>query len=230
MTRRILPHPPRPPKKGAKLFVAGPGQHEAYLGPGAGKWDAYARGYRLASELLAGHVGDSVFHSSLLGFPILFLYRHYLELRIKDLGDIAAEFLGQEYPEPTHDLLKLWRGVRPNLEEVLQESAEHFDAVEETIREFSAVDQHFYAFRYPVDRNREPTLRAYPRSVRLDPDGQPVDAEPAGPPSPWRIDVSHLKEIMEGVGDVLDGCSDAMREALRAKWDEWAEMGGDYAP
>ena len=226
MTGKILPDDPRPPKKGDKLFAVGsPGYHNASLDIGAGDWDAYAMAYRLAAGLLAGHVADNIVYSNLLGFPVLFLYRQYLELRIKDLGVAAAQLLGQEYAVPIeHKLLRLWQGVRPMLEEVFPGSTQEFNPVEEKIREFCAVDPGSCTFRYPVDTTGKPTLPTAPKYVQINADGWPVNPPPE--PGLKHVDISHLKEIMDGVAAVLDGCSIRLYEAQTAKWDEWAEMGG----
>jgi hypothetical protein len=190
-------------------------------------WDAYALGYRLAADLLAEHIGETPYHSSLLGYPILFLYRQYLELRIKELGVAAAELLAWEYEVPAHhNLLKLWESVRSALDEVFPESAEHLEAVEERIREFCDVDPGSYTFRYPVDTKGKPTLPSARAYDEVGPNGLPVGVPPQ--PGLRQIDVAHLKLVMQGVAAVLDGWSDGLYEAQRAKWDEWAEMGGGY--
>ena len=223
----LFPENPKRPNKGDKLFVVGPpGSHNAYLS-NSNMWDAYAQGYRLAADLLSGHIAESPYHSSLLGYPIVFLYRQYLELRIKELGLAAAEFLAKEYAVPTdHNLLKLWQGVRADLHEVFAESAEDLEAVEERIEEFCSVDPSSYTFRYPADTKGKPTLPSAPKYVEVDAHGWPIG--PPTQPGLKQVDVSHLKQTMQSIAAVLDGCSDGLYEAQRAKWDAWAEAAHDY--
>lgn len=229
MSDKVFPGTPQPPGQGDKLFVRGSDRRSTAWLSHQRMWDAYAMGYKLAADLLAQHVADNIVHRNLLGFPVLFLYRQYLELRIKELGVAAAQFLGRSYDVPTHhDLPTLWQGVRPILDTVFPESAGHLEAVEHRISEFSGVDPRSYVFRYPVDTRGKPTLPVAPAYIEVNSQDWPVS--PPAQPGLKQVDVAHLRQIMAGIAAVLDGCSDGLYEAQRAKWDEWAEMGGGCEP
>jgi hypothetical protein len=87
--------------------------------------------------------------------PIVFLYRHYLELRLKSLVPITNRLLDSETKyKPDHDLLKVWAVVRPNLEQIWPDSGDELKIVDDGLRQFAAVDPDSYAFRYPADKNR----------------------------------------------------------------------------
>ena len=50
------------------------------------KWNLYAEGYKQAGDLLVKHVMDTQSEQDILVYPIFFLYRHYIELRSKDIN------------------------------------------------------------------------------------------------------------------------------------------------
>lgn len=93
------------------------------------------------------------------GYPILFLYRQYLELRLKELIVVSAAFLSQEVTPPRiHKLLPLWTQVRPNLEELWgdEDALAQNDDIQERLTEFDALDPISDEFRYPVDKKSVP--------------------------------------------------------------------------
>ena len=51
---------------------------------GKNTWYGYFRGYQRAAELLVQYVDCEKQYQDTLVFPIIFLYRHYLELILKD--------------------------------------------------------------------------------------------------------------------------------------------------
>lgn len=51
---------------------------------GFANWDDYARGYKDAAEVLIERIEKVTRHDELV-YPVMFLYRHYLELTIKKL-------------------------------------------------------------------------------------------------------------------------------------------------
>jgi hypothetical protein len=48
-------------------------------------WYDYTIGYKEAADILVGHVESTGRRADKLGYPILFLYRHHLELVVKSL-------------------------------------------------------------------------------------------------------------------------------------------------
>lgn len=57
----------------------------AYSG---GDWDTYAMGYKRAGDILVQYVADNDWDQDFLVYPITFLYRQYLELRLKELSGL----------------------------------------------------------------------------------------------------------------------------------------------
>ncbi len=168
-------------------------------------WDTYAEGYKRAGDILVQYVVDNGRDQDFLVYPVAFLYRQYLELRLKELILVGSRLLGKDADIPMeHDLEKLWRKARLNIEKVWphsQTTKAHLDAVEERLKELCGVDPGSDAFRYPEDKEGSPTL------IRV-----------------LNINLKHLKDVIQGISNVLDGSSTGMGEHLAAKH----EMMSDY--
>ncbi|HHS8916416.1 TPA: hypothetical protein ACTVMT_005267, partial [Escherichia coli] len=50
---------------------------------------AYTEGYRRAADILINHIDESGRDQDFLVYPVLFLYRHHLELLIKQIIGLA---------------------------------------------------------------------------------------------------------------------------------------------
>ena len=82
------------PVKGDKLFLkGGDWQHSACLGWAPNKWDAYAVGYKDAADIVVEKATTTGRGLDTLVYPIAFLYRHYLELRLKELTTQCQQLL-----------------------------------------------------------------------------------------------------------------------------------------
>ena len=108
-----------------------------------------ADGYREASDLLVDQIRESGRNDSLL-YPILFGYRQYLELRVKELTFILNR---RQTDKPTfkkiHDLRELWNTIRPQLMEYVSgEELVALSAVSAVIEEFHQLDSRSVVFRY----------------------------------------------------------------------------------
>jgi hypothetical protein len=126
---------------------------------GAEHWYRYAVAYKEAADRLSSSMSDT-FGRNLLGAPMLFLYRHYVELHLKSLLLDAGELLDdpQAVP-PKHYLLQLWERVRSLLLRVGPGSnGGWLDRADEVIAQLAALDPTSLAFRYPVDNGGKPSL------------------------------------------------------------------------
>lgn len=102
-----------------------------------------------------------------LVYPILFCFRHALELGMK--GIIASYGAAANEPEPRliHDLLKLWQSCRRVMEYSDNGTGKDaIEAVEEIIKELHALDKSSDSFRYPA--NKDGTLHPLPDGIDLD--------------------------------------------------------------
>jgi hypothetical protein len=96
-------------------------------------WRLYATGYLQAAELLITAIVNTHQSRDAVIYPIPFLYRHYLELRLKIIIREGQELFASraEFPEH-HKLDVLWKTARKIIEEVYsRDPKEPVDAVEE---------------------------------------------------------------------------------------------------
>lgn len=166
-------------------------------------WDVYALGYKLAGDTLVQYVIDNDRDQDFLVYPIAFLYRQYLELRLKELILVGSRLLDQNVSIPReHNLVSLWRKARPNIEEVWPDSQtkDHLDTIEDRIKELCSIDSGSYAFRYPEDVKGTSTL-----------------------PGIRHINLKQLRDVVQGISNVLDGCSMGIGEYLNVKHEMMAE-------
>jgi hypothetical protein len=160
-------------------------------------------GYKRAGDILVQYVVDNDWDQDFLVYPIAFLYRQYLELRLKELIFVSSRLLDQDARIPkTHNLVSLWRQARPNIEAVWTDSETkgHLNAVEDRLGELCDVDSGSYAFRYPEDKEGTATLTGM-----------------------VHINLKQLRDVIQGISHVLDGSSTGMGEYLNAKHEMMAE-------
>ncbi|MCE5199369.1 MAG: hypothetical protein ABFD54_09590 [Armatimonadota bacterium] len=193
------------PEKGDTLFAdAEDWQYNACLDKFGGDWYAYIEGYRLAADTIVEHVTQRCRRGvDLLVYPIVFLYRHHLELRLKSLIMDGKQLYNDlpEFPK-THKIDILWKECREILEKVWPNGPkEELDAVEACITEFNTIDPKSEAFRYPVNRQEAPIL---PSELKT-------------------INIRHLADSMAKVANLLDGAHCGISEYLDIKRDEEIE-------
>src|SRR5579864_2943647 len=91
-----------PPRKGDVLFGLdreGRRPANACLNFTAPANYAYTEGYRIAARSLAKQVCETGEDRDLLIFPIIYLYRHHLELRFKNLIVVGAFLIDKTLTE-----------------------------------------------------------------------------------------------------------------------------------
>ena len=186
------------PQKGDELFVAGEDWwHNACLNYLDDDWDLYANGYRQAADTLVGYVKETHRHRDTLVFPIVFLYRQYLELRLKQLIRDGHQLFDQPPSFPrSHEVDKLWTECRRVLCELEpQVPSDDLEAVDEAISQFSVVDPTSQVFRYPTDKKGKRSL----------------------PPDLTYINLRNLAEVMEKVSGLLEAAAMMMSVYLDTK-------------
>ena len=194
---------PARPERGVKLFSsAGVWEQNAIVDAEDLNWDICV-GYRKAAETIVDSFIErrakfndySSFHSS-LAFPVIFLYRHYLELRLKELFIGYGHVIGEPTKVQGHKLTSLWKKLRNRAAKAFTESVpevvEDMDVLEEIIREFSGIDPNSESFRYPVDNQSEVMF------------------------PPFEVDLLRLKATMNWVSYLLDGWSVGVYESFVA--------------
>jgi hypothetical protein len=152
------------PKPGDVLFQEDANcSQNAFLNLGGKEWGSYASGYKGAADILAQRFLEDSQGLDALTYPIVFLYRHYLELRLKELIVDGQRLLHQPIDfQDQHGLVQLWHPCRKILGEIWpKEPAVTWDTVENLLKEFDQKDPDGMCFRYPVTtkgKGRQPTL------------------------------------------------------------------------
>lgn len=108
--------------KGIGLFIHGNDYHRnAYLThwhDGKG-FVRYPTGYKMAADRLIQLAMNEPHNADVLVFPIVFLYRQYLELRLKQLIHDGSRFIGAPADFPnTHRIDLLWESCKPVLNRI----------------------------------------------------------------------------------------------------------------
>lgn len=157
------------PKKGDKVFTSDGDFGYLIRTQAQESWETYIHSYRMGAEMLVERTHETLALNWLI-FPIVYLYRHYLELRLKSLiwhGDILA---GEPLTklDNQHSLGALWRICRRKLEQWQKDCPkDDLDAVESTILEFDTIDPKSQAARYPTERDGSPS-RILGKDINLD--------------------------------------------------------------
>lgn len=151
------------PRKGDKLFTSEDDWwHNACLDTITGDWYPYIGGYKKAADILVAFITEKFQEQDFLVYPIVFLYRQYLELRLKKLIIDGYKLLDKNLGFPkTHDLIKLWGECKRLIIAVSNEADEHLKdlpIIDEAIKEFSYQDPTSENFRYPIKKSGQPVL------------------------------------------------------------------------
>ena len=143
------------PEGDLDLFTrSGNRRNEVIIGGEDNDWDSYCTGYHRAASALIRYIvqedlprrRDYSRHWESIGYTILFLYRHYLELRLKKLFITCGGDLERVNNE--HSLLKLWeiffkqyeafcKEYNLDSEEPSEESLKDIKTVETIITQFN---------------------------------------------------------------------------------------------
>jgi hypothetical protein len=161
---------------------------------------AFATGYHLAGKTLATNFATKGY-ADYEGYPILFLYRHALELYLKAVVYQGALLLGL-VAEETLDTKKLFRKHQlslwlPHVEAIFRVQGwafdgtglNSFDDFEELVHSLDGIDPESYAFRYPIDSQGQPYL-----------------------PRHFVLNVVSFARNMDGLLSALDGAATGLRE------------------
>ena len=115
-----------------------------------------------------------------LVFPVAYLYRHHLELILKELVRLGIRLGALDRCEEAmggHNLHKLWNKAKQLILQVWPDSPDtDLQAVEQVILEFHKLDPSGQAFRYARDKDGGQHLAGAPERVGLNNLKSVVDA------------------------------------------------------
>jgi hypothetical protein len=136
----------------------------------AGNWHLYADGYKRAADILVEQLEGKTQDDNLI-LPIVFMYRHYVELKLKDMIMGYDKIHGIKMPTEkfgTHKLEPLWSYLKAHLSSLpdVPMNAEVIPALDRLIRELVELDPGSFNFRYAHDKARENEM-VLPRSLSM---------------------------------------------------------------
>jgi len=135
----------------------------AWISNPANKFFLYSEGYRAAGQILYDYCIENSCCFNTLVYPLIFNYRQFLELRLKELIIMGNRYtdINKDFPK-IHCLSKLWKIYRndllPNIDNTIDFCL--LNNVENLITQFTDIDPESTSFRYPVKRtpNREESI------------------------------------------------------------------------
>jgi HEPN domain-containing protein len=161
-----------------------------------------ADGYKEGADALAVATAERNATLDLAIYPIAFLYRQYLELKIKYIIDLVRrlEQTGRGYPTH-HKLDELWtEAVQLLRQHYGADLPKELDNIQCCIDEFQEHDANSMAFRYPTDKQG----RLHLKDLR-------------------HINLRNLCETMERIGNFLDSFTTDLAERLQCMYEMQAE-------
>lgn len=172
------------------------------VGPDA--WPIYIQGYRLAGQLILREIERTGFDQDFYLYPLVFVYRQYIELHLKLVIQLGLELHGGRGRVPdTHSLTPLFDIALDYIRREWPDDRTNTSAIRGDLIEFDALDRGSYAFRFPLNRERGPSL--------------PATLE--------RFNMATFVQRAEEIGAYLDGAS----EGLMVHRDLAREMAAEYA-
>lgn len=158
----------------------------------------YREGYYEAGEIIARQLSKGG-HDD-LAYPMLYCFRHYLELSIKALIRTYAELMDVEptvdvYKE--HSLLRLWNEADRLVRAASPEQGEEHDTLKlvgQRVHEFNAVDKDSQLFRYATDNTGDSAGRHLPQ-----------------------VDLIQFLDAMRNLHSFFNGCKDQGEHWIECK-------------
>jgi len=187
-------------------------------------WDAdwaYSRGFRPAAERLASHVCETGTDQDVLIYPIIYLYRHHVELVLKAIIKSAFWLLDRELTTQDlktlncHSLLELWQTARPLLDPVCDRASNppfpvaELEGVDSYIRQIHDHDPDGQSFRYTT-RKAKGANRSGPRTPSLSPQLKLVNVQV------FAAAMEKLAAYLDGIEGWFVSLEDAKAEMQRA--------------
>lgn len=151
-------------------------------------------GYKSAADLMVERATADNWHRNTLVYPIIFNYRHFIELSLKYLIYSYGHTVGVDSIWNSHDLDKIWKRFR---DVIVGYGGNDSDAsspdVERIIAEFAKVDPGSFSHRYPVDTKGDPI---------------PVEHD--------NLDLAVLADVMQAVENYFSACDGYLQNLQQA--------------
>ena len=159
----------------------------------------YVEGYRRAAVALFRWAVETHESPERVVFPLAFLWRHHIELALKEIIAVGRQVRGEPWGHPSgHRLRELWDEAKAHLAACGAEAA-HLANVETNIDEFAKVDPGADGFRFPLNLKQT--------GVSM-------------PEAPSHVNLAVLNEAMQALANFFE----AGRSELGARRDHVLEM------
>jgi len=178
------------------------------------RWTVYADGYRKAADIVVDRIKDGHGYQDFLVYPVMFLYRQYLELSIKHLISNSWRLLDEAESDDlsSHDIRRYWRICRALLERVSPgDSIAELGHMGRLIDEFCDHDPQSFAFRYPVSKPDKKTKARAPTLQQLN-----------------SINLRNVQQVIANAAGLLDAADAHLGHQLQLKAEVLAASAGDY--
>jgi hypothetical protein len=154
-----------PPDKGDMLFRSDKDWANANVSATVADW-VYMTGFRRAAHRLSELVCHADSEQDLLIYPIVYLYRHHIELVLKNIFESAFGLLDCSLTQDNrktlgrHGLLQLWQATRPLLNSVYDHADDspfpeaELDGIDFYIRQIHEHDPDGQCFRYATTKTK----------------------------------------------------------------------------
>ncbi|MBE9048748.1 hypothetical protein IQ255_30965 [Pleurocapsales cyanobacterium LEGE 10410] len=152
----------------------------------------YSEGYKEAANLIASHLQADRMKIDLLIYPLVFLYRHHVELSLKSIIISGNKLLDRQNQNLHHHKIDvLWIEVKDIITEIWSDHSDDIDAVENIISQLASIDPGSFSFRYHEDKIGNSTISALKS-----------------------LDINNFKIVMDSLSNFLGGVSDAISDYL----------------
>ncbi|MGI4831598.1 MAG: hypothetical protein ACRYFU_25960 [Janthinobacterium lividum] len=202
-----------PPRKTDVLFGSGTDSESNACISGIDNVMAYQDGYRRAALHLAQYVCKERQGQDFLVYPIVYLYRHHIELTLKSIVRTACFLTDrtltkkEHYPLDHHDLAMLWNLAKPLLNPVCELGgspalpAEDLEGIDSYITQLHNHDPDGQRFRYALAKSK------YVK-------GKQISSLPDGLK---HINIKEFAIALEKLADYLDGIDMWFGDLIDAK-------------
>jgi hypothetical protein len=164
-------------------------------------WYGIAEGFKRIADLAVAHIAETGHDQDFLVYPVLFCYRHYLELMLKQLLRDARRLYDVEDDSipGAHSLIALWDKLEPLMLKHTPDPTTYAN-VRASLARFDHLDPRSDSYRYPVDKQGDPHLKGL-----------------------HNVDLGQVSAVIERLAGFLDGASTAVQVDLDAKHEmaEW---------
>lgn len=174
-----------------------------YMPDSDSKWSLYAQGHLVAARAVADHALRNRQDLDVAVFPLGLLYRHHIELVLKQIAVAANRLLARDEKFlQSHKIGLLWERCSAAYRRVYGKEPE-LSRYDETVEALHRLDPNGMTFRYPVGLDGAPTL----------------------PPDFQRINIAAMRDAFEDLAAVLDGIHLRMGEDAALLDEMHAEFG-----